>query len=212
MVLHFLPCQLLWAKYCLGCHHANNLPGAAVFLPAGFFFQSRGNYYLIKLHPYFTGDYELFDENKCCGHGSVSMSWILTFLSSLSSWGVRVPPELLPLLLQLEVTKWPTTIDQQKNKHKVIKSKQQAHIKREQSKQAGQNDQIRNTLSLGWEDPVVFGFVEKEMEVMGHLILNKKLICMIWTRRYNFALWSFYHQPDLPFHDQSYLKYVCTFE
>ena len=32
-----------------------------------------------------TGDYELFDENKCCGRGSVSMSWILTFLSSRSS-------------------------------------------------------------------------------------------------------------------------------
>ena len=79
MVLHFLPCQLLWAKYCLGCHHANNLPGAAVFLPAGFFFQSRGNYYRIKLRPFCTGDYELFDKNKCCGHGSVSMSWIWPF-------------------------------------------------------------------------------------------------------------------------------------
>ena len=55
---------------------------------------------------------------------------------------------------------------------------------------------IRKTLSLGWEDPVVFGFVEKEMEVTGHLILNKKIMYLIWTRRYNFAMWSFYHQPD----------------
>ena len=50
---------------------------------------------------------------------SVGMSCILTFLSSRSSWGVRVPPELLPLLLQLDVTKWPTKIDRQKNKYKV---------------------------------------------------------------------------------------------
>ena len=42
-------------------------------------------YYLIKWHPYCTGDYELFDENKCCGRESVGVSWILTFLSSRSS-------------------------------------------------------------------------------------------------------------------------------
>ena len=60
-----------------------------------------------------------FYENKCCGRESVGVSWIWTFLSSRSSWGVRVPPELLPLLLQLDVTKWPTTIDRQKNKYKV---------------------------------------------------------------------------------------------
>ena len=80
-------------------------------------------YYLIKWHPYCTGDYELFDENKCCGRESVGVSWILTFLSSRSSWGVRVPPELLPLLLHLDVTKWPTKIDRQKNKYKVTKIK-----------------------------------------------------------------------------------------
>ena len=114
MVLHFLPCQLLWAKYCLGCHHANNLPGVEVSLPGGFFFQSRGNYHLIKWHPYWTDDYEFFDENKCCGRKKVGVSWIWTFLSSRSSWGVRVPPELLPLLLHLDVTKWPTTIDRHK--------------------------------------------------------------------------------------------------
>ena len=120
MVLHFLPCQTLWAKYCLGCHNANNLPGVEVSLPGGFFFQSRGNYYLIKWHPYCTDDYEFFLWKQVLWTWKCwDVSWIWTFLSSRSSWGVRVPPELLPLLLQLDVTKWTTTIDRQKNKYKV---------------------------------------------------------------------------------------------
>ena len=169
-----------------------------------------------------------FYENKCCGRESVGASWIWTFLSSRSSWGVRVPPELLPLLLQLDVTKWPTTIDRQKkqiqsdqekidrqktntkwpttidcreNKYKTTKNKLPDNhwpIRKENNRnKLVKMTKIRHTSSLGWEDPVVFGFVEKEMEVMGHWILNKKIMCLIWTRRYKFALWSFYRQPDL---------------
>ena len=97
MVLHFLPCQLLWAKYCLGCHHANNLPGAAVFLPAGFFFQSKGNYYLIKWHPYWTDDYEFF--------------FMKTSVVDVKVLGCELDLDLfeLPLLLRCSRSPWVAT-------------------------------------------------------------------------------------------------------
>ena len=97
-------------------------------------------------------------------------------------------------------TKWPTTIDRRENKYKTTKNKQPDNhwpIRKENNRnKLVKMTKIRHTSSLGWEDPVVFGFVEKEMEVMGHLILNKKMMYLIWTKIYQR---SFYHQPVIPF-------------